>query len=398
MRTVGVQLVLKKLNDLVLKPCNPGFCARGLKCDCCSTKYDGMSRCEKNGIGFYMEKGYWAGKVGSTFVTYECPNNYCKYPNTSSNEYLVENFEKHQFCRKNRNQTGILCGKCEHGYSVLLGNEACGKDCSNLYILLFILYAIIVFGIVMLVMLINLDVFTGYLNAWLYSYQVIGHLLPPGFQLDPFINFIIGLANIQIKAGGSCLLSDLGDADKLAMLYVLPTYILLVVYLRATELVLQPPRQGTVPCLLHAVRPLLHRHHEHLLEDPPPRRAARDEQNRPVQRRRRRVLPRQAHWLRHPGDRVRSVGGDSFPADADVYSVLYAMSAACPESQQPPGRVRLVPELLQGEFPLVFGVLLCGSSAALGHLHVHALWLLEAHSARGALRPCLDHVRVLPAL
>ena len=227
---MGVQLVLKELNGLVLKPCNPGFCANGLKCDCCSTKYDGISRCEKNGIGFYMEKGYWAGKVGKKFVTYECPKNYCKYPKTSSNEYLVEKFEEDQVCREHRK--GILCGQCEDGYSVLLGDEACRKDCSNLYIL-FILYAIIVFGIVMLVMLINLDVFTGYLNAWLYSYQVIEHLLPPGFQLDPFINFIIGLANIQIKVRGSCLLSDLSDADKLAMLYVLPTYILLVVYLLA---------------------------------------------------------------------------------------------------------------------------------------------------------------------
>ena len=86
----------------------------------------------------------------------------------------------------------------------------------------------------MLIMRINLDFFTGYLNAWLYSYQVMKVITPAGFNFDPFIEFVIGLANFQLKIGsGVCFAAGLDDADKLAIMYALPTYVLLLVILLA---------------------------------------------------------------------------------------------------------------------------------------------------------------------
>jgi len=85
------------------------------------------------------------------------------------------------------------------------------------------------------VMLIDLDFFTGYLNAWLYSYQVMKVITPDGFKFDAFIEFLIGLANFQFKAGsgGICFAEGLDDADKLAIMYALPTYVLVLVILLA---------------------------------------------------------------------------------------------------------------------------------------------------------------------
>lgn len=84
-------------------------------------------------------------------------------------------------------------------------------------------------------MLIEVDVFTGYLNAWLYSYQVITLIIPGTFAFDGFMSFIIGLANFQLKVGGTgiCFTKGLDEADELMITYILPTYILMVVYFTA---------------------------------------------------------------------------------------------------------------------------------------------------------------------
>ena len=85
------------------------------------------------------------------------------------------------------------------------------------------------------IMLIDLDFFTGYLNAWLYSYQVMKVITPDGFKFDGFIEFIIGLANFQLRvgSGGICFAKGLDDADKLVIMYALPTYVIVLVVLLA---------------------------------------------------------------------------------------------------------------------------------------------------------------------
>ena len=74
-------------------------------------------------------------------------------------------------CNKDRDPDSFLCGSCKKNWTVLIGSEECGP-CTNWGLLWVVLYAAILLVLVMLIMLINLDVFTGYLNAWLYSYQV----------------------------------------------------------------------------------------------------------------------------------------------------------------------------------------------------------------------------------
>jgi hypothetical protein len=85
----------------------------------------------------------------------------------------------------------------------------------------------------MLVMIINVDVFTGYLNAWLYSYQVITLITPGTFAFDDFMTFVIGLANIEFRIGGSgiCFTKGIDEADELFITYILPAYILILVYI-----------------------------------------------------------------------------------------------------------------------------------------------------------------------
>lgn len=232
---MGRGLLTETISDLSLKQCNPGFMAKENTCVCKDTTDAGVSSCESDGKTFYLKYGYWAGLVNGAFVTHFCPNGYC---NISDHPSTEQKYDSGKLCNENRNQSSVLCGECKANYGVLFGGEHCSNTCSNWYLLLLILYGVILLIVVMGVMLINLDFFTGYLNAWVYSYQVMNVITPSGFQFDPFIEFLIGLGNFQFKigsarSGGICFAAGLDDADKLAIMYALPTFVLVLVMLLA---------------------------------------------------------------------------------------------------------------------------------------------------------------------
>ena len=232
LRYMGRQLLTETITDLSLKACNPGFTPRNDKCVCMDSTDYGVYRCKSDGKTFYLTHGYWAGSVNGKFVTHFCPSGYCNF----SKKYTREKkYNSTNICNDNRDQTSVLCGECKPNYGVLFGGERCSNTCSNWYLLLLVLYGLILLVVVMGVMLINLDFFTGYLNAWLYSYQVMKVITPSGFKFDPFIEFLIGLGNFQLKTGtgGICFAADLDDADKLAIMYALPTFVLVLVIVLA---------------------------------------------------------------------------------------------------------------------------------------------------------------------
>ena len=179
LRTLSGPLVRKLISNIKLKPCNPGFRQSGSTCICNSDIDDGITYCSKEGLRVYIRKGYWAGQVDGEFVTFPCPDNYCQCRNESHVNTGECLYIEGKMCANTRDGNSILCGECESGYSALLGSEMCSPSCSNLYLLLLIPYGIILLVLVMGIMAINLDVFTGYLNAWLFSYQVSMNPLHP---------------------------------------------------------------------------------------------------------------------------------------------------------------------------------------------------------------------------
>lgn len=231
---MGRQVLTETITDLSLKDCNPGFTytPKNKLCVCMDSTDYGVARCGSDGKTFYLKHGYWAGSVNGKFVTHICPTGYCNL----TSQYATEHeYISTGICNENRDQKSVLCGDCKPNYSVLFGGERCSSKCSNWYLFLLLLYGLILLVVVMGIMLIDVDFFTGYLNAWLYSYQVMKVITPQGFKFDPFIEFIIGLANFQFKtgSGGVCFAAGLDDADKLAIMYALPTYVLVLVILLA---------------------------------------------------------------------------------------------------------------------------------------------------------------------
>ena len=113
-----------------LSPAN-GTCA-------CDPMLDGSGvECNINNQSFLRPTSSWIGFIDEspsnmTGVMFHpnCPIGYC------SNEVSITSNTSDSQCQPHR--TGLLCGECEEGYSLTLGDGKCAK-CSNTYLLLVLL-------------------------------------------------------------------------------------------------------------------------------------------------------------------------------------------------------------------------------------------------------------------
>lgn len=235
-RSVGRSILRERISNITLRKCNPGFHSEDDNCVCSDSKLPGVSRCSGNGYKVFLKSGFWAGTVGNEFYTVPCPVNYCQCPNPYGENAIGEcTYVENKMCAGDRDPYSVLCGECKPGYTASFGSESCVLNCSTANIAYFLLIALALLVLVMALVMIDVNAFTGYLNAWLYSYQVITLLTPGSFEFDPFMEFLIGLANLQLRTGdsGTCFSQGLDEADKLAIMYVLPGFLLLLVYIIA---------------------------------------------------------------------------------------------------------------------------------------------------------------------
>ena len=94
-----------------------------------------------------------------------CPFDYC---NKSIVSFDIQ--QPHQQCAGNR--TGILCGQCQHGLSLLLGSNQCAS-CSNMYLLMLLVFLVAGVVLVTVLMILNLTVSIGTVNALLFYVHMV---------------------------------------------------------------------------------------------------------------------------------------------------------------------------------------------------------------------------------
>ena len=229
--TVAGRVVQKVSKAVHLKDCYPGFEQYDSSdtCTCMEGHDKGILNCSDDSKHVFLKRGYWGGMVGGKFSTYPCPPNYCNFPKHDS----AFKYDNKAICTDGRNGTSALCGACKPGYSVNLGDEKCSKECDNSHLWLLLVFFIVTLLLVLVVLRIELDIFTTYLNAWLYSYQIITFLLQEGQFLDKFISFVIDVANWRVKGVGTCFYAGMTNLEKLGVNYILPSYVLLLLIVLA---------------------------------------------------------------------------------------------------------------------------------------------------------------------
>ena len=232
LRYVGRQILQKNIQVTSLKRCNPGFYLKDGSC-VCHEQSEGVSRCDKNGKTVYLKRGFWAGMVDKNFVTYRCPHSLCNCPQGRAS-LLAEDecvFIVEEMCRGNRETGSILCGKCKTGFSVVFGDRGC-YECGKYHFLVMIsIYLVVIFGVISLAMIFDVDAFTGCLNGCLYFYQVMIPVVGEQFIFrDYFMFFILNLVNFRLWIGiHFCFSSHLDYADKLFFDLLTPAFVLFAV-------------------------------------------------------------------------------------------------------------------------------------------------------------------------
>ena len=207
-----------------LKRCPAGFKLddQKEKCECMDDTSIDVIHCLEDGTVYILKErwGYISATTGN-LETKLCPSHYCRC-NKETIDYLCVLDIDNQ-CQPNRH--GRLCSQCKEGLSVALGSEEC-KKCSNKWLAMLLLLIVGLSIFVVAVLYFKIDAFSGYLNAFFYSYQMILLLIPGNIKLDPFISFIIGITGFSGTGGsfGICIFNGMDNLDKLAMNYVAPCW------------------------------------------------------------------------------------------------------------------------------------------------------------------------------
>ena len=243
--TLYSQSIKITIPNLTVEKCPPGFIEKKYTCVCSTVenRIAGISRCGQDGKSLYLRRGYWGGPRGNEavpgkkclFFVKACPYGYCKCWSHKKKGlinqcecYLNETVNQ---CVEGRE--GILCGKCKEGLSVVIGSYKC-IHCNKKDALMLIPFFLILTFLVFLILYFKLDFFSGYLDCWLYTYQIIFLLVPDHLLIeDPFMNFVVRLTNLRFVYGSWCIWNGMNDLVKTSFSYVAPVYQLFVLFVFA---------------------------------------------------------------------------------------------------------------------------------------------------------------------
>ena len=130
-------------------------------------------------------------------------------------------------CRYNR--SGLLCGACKKGYSLVLGSHHCRK-CTNLYLALLVPFALMGIALVLLLFVCKLTVATGVLSGLVFYSNIVGAnctIFLPVESINPFSVFIAWL-NLDFGIE-TCFYDGLDAYTKTWLQFAFPLYIWVIV-------------------------------------------------------------------------------------------------------------------------------------------------------------------------
>ena len=213
------------------RPCPLGFklSDNPPKCDCAPHLRKPGVKCSIDTQLIHRPALIWIGNYSDEVVVHtNCPFDYCK-----SKDNDISLHEQNEQCAFNR--SGVLCGACQPGLSLALGTSRCMK-CSNIYILLFIPFALAGVALIILMLKCNLTVSTGTLNGLIFYANIIraNHAVffPLGKPdtISSFLSVFIAWLNLDLGVE-VCLFQGMDASIRTWLQFVFPMYIWILVAL-----------------------------------------------------------------------------------------------------------------------------------------------------------------------
>ena len=172
---------------------------------------------------------FWIGlpsdKNLSIIIHPHCPIHYCQ-----SEDINITTDSPDTQCLYQR--SGVLCGSCREGYSMILGSSVC-KKCSDLYLLSISLFILMGVALVAIVTLLNMTVSVGTLNGLILFANILQanrttFLPPTTSNTISFLSAFIAWLNLDIGIP-MCFFDGLTAYVKTWLQFVFPLYILALV-------------------------------------------------------------------------------------------------------------------------------------------------------------------------
>ena len=228
--------ISRKLINISFELCT---CPIGLKpiqsdiecrCDCDPDllPYQIKKCSKKNGtIKLENNNNIWIEFINTTngtgYVISNCTFDYCvERPVTISLSSPDEQ------CAYNR--SGVLCGECEPGLSLVLATSRC-KECSDLYLLLLIPFALAGILLVALLFVLNITVATGKIHGLIFYANILAAnrsiFLP---NLSNFLTVFVSWVNLDLGIE-TCFYNGMSSQSKVLLQLVFPAYMFLLMLL-----------------------------------------------------------------------------------------------------------------------------------------------------------------------
>ena len=151
-----------------------------------------------------------------------CPFDYC-----TLSEVTFDITEPDEQCAFNR--SGLLCGECAKGLSLLLGSNQCG-ECTNDYITLLIPFSLAGIALVSLLILLNLTVSIGTINGLIFFANIVKLNETVYFPNGPiiFLSQFISWLNLDLGIQ-TCFYKGMDSYVKVWLQFAFPFYIWLII-------------------------------------------------------------------------------------------------------------------------------------------------------------------------
>ena len=169
----------------------------------------------------------WVGysnESNCTLVSSICPSDYCKKELVSFNITSPDS-------QCSRNRSGVLCGSCAEGLSLMLGTNSCG-ECSNVYLALLPLFALAGIVLVAILIVLNMTVSIGAVNGLIFYANVVKtaeYFFFPGGPI-PIVSQFISWINLDLSIE-TCFFDGLNSCTKTWLQFLFPAYIWVIIIL-----------------------------------------------------------------------------------------------------------------------------------------------------------------------
>ena len=206
--------------------------------------------CDINTQVITRDSNLWIGYDNNSdclIVYRNCPYDYC---NQGRIQFTITS--PNPQCALNR--SGLLCGQCAKGLSLMLGSNQCGQ-CTNDYLALIIPFALAGIALIAFLIALNLTVAIGTINGLIFYANVVKLYEPVFFPNGPipFLSLFISWINLDLGIE-TCFYNGMGSCSKTWLQFIFPIYvwfllILIIIMAQYSEKVVQLVGTHVVPVL-----------------------------------------------------------------------------------------------------------------------------------------------------